>query len=322
MPLVIILGIIIAVLIFLLTRKQTIDKTQLDKYHEEIAEQRTQLEKIKTECNVYTQKIDQAYKKYHTIIEQYQNATQATQQQIDQYFEGQRQRQRQRLEQEINQRKKVLEQGLQLDLENKKQEYNSLMQGVTAAMEYAQQQKQKILANVEEQRQKLEGILEPLRLYQKEEQAKLFYTIQIPQQFRDDINFLLTVVSQKVRHPDVISKLVWTEYVRPAIEATFKRIEIKSQPGIYKLTNLTNNKPYIGKSTDVKKRIADHFKSSVGIKSIADQAVHHAILEEGIWNWTIEIVTYCDKDKLSQLEKYYIDFFKTQDYGYNLKGGG
>jgi len=113
-----------------------------------------------------------------------------------------------------------------------------------------------------------------------------------------------------VQHPDIISKLVWTEYVKPNIEDTFKRIEIKAEPGIYKLTSLANGKCYIGKSTNVKTRIADHFKSAVGIKSIADQAVHHAILKEGFWNWQIEIITYCDKDKLSELEKYYIEFFK------------
>ena len=106
------------------------------------------------------------------------------------------------------------------------------------------------------------------------------------------------------------------------IENTFKRIEIKAEPGIYKLTSLINNMSYIGKSTNVKNRIADHFKSVVGIKSIADQAVHHAILKEGFWNWTIEIITYCDKDKLSELEKYYIDFFKTQEFGYNRNAGG
>jgi hypothetical protein len=73
-----------------------------------------------------------------------------------------------------------------------------------------------------------------------------------------------------VQHPDIISKLVWAEYVKPYLEETFKRIEIKSEAGIYKLTHLDTGMAYIGKSTDVKKRIADHFKSAVGITSIAD----------------------------------------------------
>ena len=45
-------------------------------------------------------------------------------------------------------------------------------------------------------------------------------------------------------------------------------------------------------------------------------------LKEGFWNWLIEIITYCDKDKLNELEKYYIEFFKCQEFGYNKTGGG
>lgn len=171
-------------------------------------------------------------------------------------------------------------------------------------------------------KERFESIERTLRLYDAEQQAKLFYTIQLPEEYRDDIEFLLTTVAAKVQHPDIISKLVWQEYVKPNLDDTFKRIEIKPESGIYKLTSLLNGKCYIGKSVDIKKRIADHFKSVVGIKSIADQAVHHAILKEGFWNWQIEVVTYCEKDQLNDLEKYYIEFFKSQEFGYNKTGGG
>ena len=177
-------------------------------------------------------------------------------------------------------------------------------------------------AQVENAKARYETLLSPLMQYERDKMAKLYYTIQLPEEYHDDIEFLLTTVAAKVQHPDIISKLVWAEYVKPNLDDTFKRIEIKDEPGIYKLTNLDSGKCYIGKSTNVKKRIADHFKSSVGIKSIADQAVHHAILKSGFWNWTIEVITYCDKDKLNELEKYYIDFFKAQEFGFNKNTGG
>ena len=174
----------------------------------------------------------------------------------------------------------------------------------------------------QKKREKFKSIEQTLRLYDAEKQEKLFYTIQLPDEYKEDIDFLLTTVAAKVQHPDIISKLVWAEYVKPNLDNTFKRIEIKPEAGIYKITNIETGKTYIGKSTNVKTRIADHFKSSIGIQSIADQAVHHAIRKEGFWNWSIEIITYCDKDKLSELEKYYIDFFKSQEFGYNKTGGG
>ena len=107
--------------------------------------------------------------------------------------------------------------------------------------------------------------------------------------------------------------------VKPYIDDTFRRVGIEDKPGIYKITNLDNGKAYIGKSTNIKKRLADHFKASIGLNSISWQAVHDEILKLGFWNWTIEVVTYCDKEQLNELEKYYIDFFKTQEYGYNRK---
>jgi len=63
---------------------------------------------------------------------------------------------------------------------------------------------------------------------------------------------------------------VWAEYVKPYMDDTFKRVGIEDKPGIYKITNINTGKPYIGKSTNIKKRLQDHFKSAVGIQSIAD----------------------------------------------------
>ena len=92
-------------------------------------------------------------------------------------------------------------------------------------------------------------------------------------------------------------------------------------PGIYKITNDKNKKAYIGRSTSVRKRLIDHIKSTVGISTIADQQVHKAMREEGLWNFKFELIETCEKTQLGEREKYYIDFFKTQSWGYNAIGG-
>ena len=61
---------------------------------------------------------------------------------------------------------------------------------------------------------------------------------------------------------------------------------------------------------------------SLGLSTISDQEIHHAIKEQGFDNWTIEVITYCEKEKLNELEKYYIEFFKSQEWGYNKRAGG
>ena len=174
----------------------------------------------------------------------------------------------------------------------------------------------------QELQEKYNGLIKPLQQYEKELQDKLYYTIQTPDEYKKDIEYLLTEVSPKIQHPDIINKLVWAEYVKPYIDDTFKRVGIEDKSGIYKITNINSGKAYIGKSTNIKKRLADHFKSAIGIKTIADQSIHHAILETGFWNWTIEYIIYCDKEQLNDMEKYYIDFFKTQNFGYNKNAGG
>ena len=93
-------------------------------------------------------------------------------------------------------------------------------------------------------------------------------------------------------------------------------------PGIYKITNDRNKKSYIGRSTSVRKRLTDHIKSTVGISTIADQRIHQVMREEGLWNFTFELIEECDKDQLNEREKYYINFFSTEQLGYNQKAGG
>ena len=237
-------------------------------------------------------------------------------------MEEQRQKRQEELDANFEEKKRNIE----LALENTLKECDDQAEQAKSIMAEIIQQctdkSNEYYWKVADAQERFDAIERVLASYEKERQAKLFYTIQLPEEFQEDIEFLLTTVAAKVQHPDIISKLVWAEYVKPNLDDTFKRIEIKAEPGIYKLTSLINGKCYIGKSTNVKTRISDHFKSAIGIKSIADQAVHHAILKEGFWNWQIEIITYCDKDKLNELEKYYIEFFKAQTWGYNRNQGG
>lgn len=92
--------------------------------------------------------------------------------------------------------------------------------------------------------------------------------------------------------------------------------------GIYKITNDRNKKSYIGRSTSVRKRLTDHVKSAIGISTIAEQRIHEIMREEGIWNFSFELIEECEKEKLNEREKYYINFFSTEKLGYNQKAGG
>lgn len=335
--------IIIGFLGFKLYQKKTIDtqlmneyqaqiqkvKEQLDSDQKALNQYNSQLVDVRIKVNTEQQKLTDLYNQLDSVEtslkdsrDEYHHLINNKMKEIDETIQQQRQTRQQELDAEFDTRRYDLE----LQLSQALREYDEQAEDAKSIMadiiKQCQDKCNEYQNKVVDAEQRFESIERALAQYEKDKQAKLFYTIQLPEEFRDDIEFLLTTVAAKVQHPDIISKLVWAEYVKPNLDNTFKRIEIKAEPGIYKLTNIDTGKCYIGKSTNVKTRIADHFKSSIGIKSIADQAVHHAILKEGFWNWSIEVITYCDKDKLSELEKYYIEFFKSQEFGYNKNSGG
>ena len=317
--------IIIGFLGFKLYQKQKIDKEVLEQYNLDIDTARTDLHELVMQQRTEIQRVAQyktEYKQYKQRAEEYQDLINNKFADIDSQIEEQRQKREKELEQALTDKQAYYNKLLEDTIAQCNLQDETIKEASETKWREAMEQIEQYNKSIAEAKDRFESIERTLRQYDAERQAKLFYTIQLPEEYQEDIEFLLTTVAAKVQHPDIISKLVWTEYVKPNLDDTFKRIEAKSKPGIYKLTSLLNGKCYVGKSTDVKKRITDHFKSTIGIKSIADQVVHHAILKEGFWNWQIEVITYCDKEQLSELEKYYIEFFKAQEFGYNRTGGG
>ena len=328
--------VVIGILGFMLLKKHKIDKKELDSYNEELSRaklacdmQKQENQKLnyqeinlreKVEYEQY--KLEECKKDLQATLDTYNDITENKLKEVDGFIEELKQTRLKELSSILEETKAKYDLQLNEYAQRRQKQADEIRDSCIESEQQNIERCKEIKEKVDHLQEIYEGIERVLRTYDAEQQQKLFYTIQLPEEYKEDIEFLLTTVAAKVQHPDIISKLVWAEYVKPNLDDTFKRIEIKAEPGIYKLTSLQNGKSYVGKSTNVKNRIADHFKSSVGIKSIADQAVHHAILKEGFWNWLIEIITYCDKDKLNELEKYYIEFFKCQEFGYNKTGGG
>ena len=339
----IISGILLVVVIILIINKKkqlAVDRTEAIAYQKELA-QLSELEKdlilnIKTQRNTIeenNQKIKSIKDELTEVELQYNNAIRDRTAELDEYIRIQREKKQEDLNKYFQIAWKDKEKEIELQYaklidkyENYQKEAAERAVCATRAsneiVDEAFERANNAIEGAKEEEEKFQAILAPLQQYEKDKQERLFYTIQVPDEYKEDIEFLLTTVSAKVQHPDVINKLVWAEYVKPYIDGTFKRVGVKEEPGIYKLTSLIDGKCYIGKSTNIKKRISDHYKSVVGISTIADQAVHHAIAKDGYWNWTIEPIIYCEKDKLNELEKYYISFFKAQEFGYNKREGG
>ena len=91
--------------------------------------------------------------------------------------------------------------------------------------------------------------------------------------------------------------------------------------GIYKITNLINNKSYIGLSTHIEDRWNYH-KSPYNWQREQNKTLYQAIIKYGIENFNFEILEECSPEQLSEKEKYYIKKYDTYNNGYNMTAGG
>lgn len=87
--------------------------------------------------------------------------------------------------------------------------------------------------------------------------------------------------------------------------------------GIYRITNIIDNKCYIGKSLNIEGRINDH-----KINRRSNKHLQNAIKKYGIENFTFEILEECTKDNYSEREIYWIEYYDSMNNGYNETSGG
>jgi group I intron endonuclease len=116
--------------------------------------------------------------------------------------------------------------------------------------------------------------------------------------------------------------LIYDVYVSKQVQEMVKRVLEGGAPtGIYKITRLKTGEVYIGKSTDIKKRWTEHCKTVYGVGSIAHSMLHTTMQKDGIENFIFEVVEETTKDKLTEREKYWINFYGSKEYGLNERNG-
>ena len=148
-----------------------------------------------------------------------------------------------------------------------------------------------------------------------------FFKVCLKNEDLQDIEELKKVVPH-LNNKDVLSRLIYEAYYKNPMTDMFNRVAKNKPCGIYKITNTLNGMIYIGKSVEIApRRWSEHIKSSLNIGTISHTKIHDAINKDGINNFTFEILEECDKDKLAEREKYWISFYNSDVYGYNIRKG-
>ncbi len=153
-------------------------------------------------------------------------------------------------------------------------------------------------------------------------QNKENYSLIPKQSDLKDIHTLERIKKDLIK-PRILSMLIWKTYWQPLAKQQFPIILQGSQTkmGIYKITNVINNLVYIGQSVDIYKRWCQHCKAGLGIDTPVGNKLYKAMQEYGLENFTFQLLCQCQRQQLDKKEKYFIELYQADTFGYNSTAG-
>ena len=182
-------------------------------------------------------------------------------------------------------------------------------------------QKESLQSEVNDFKEKQRLINEAILRKRAVEEQSQFYKIQLSDGAKEDIQILLSIMP-RLHDTTSLYKLIYDLYIaRPVKEMEKRVLNNESFSGIYKITG-PDERIYIGKSTDIKSRWQQHCKSAFHTGTISWAAIHDAMEKQGIDNFTFEVIERVEKENLSAREKFWIEFYEADKYGFNMKAGG
>lgn len=201
------------------------------------------------------------------------------------------------------------------------QQYQKVEQSYDTKVKKLEQELQGAESRLKELRNSLSaGVKAQLREREKEENLQ-FYKLSISPIDLEDI-VKLNTLKIALHQPVILSKLIWTQYFQKQTTEMCNRIlGIKKICGIYKITNLKTQQCYIGQSVDVAQRWKDHVKCGLGIDASATNKLYNAMQNDGVWNFTFELIEECSRADLDKKEKQWIEMYQSNIYSYNSTKG-
>jgi len=156
------------------------------------------------------------------------------------------------------------------------------------------------------------------QLREKEIKEKLsFYCLKVNDTDLQDIKALERVKGQ-LNKPRILSMLIWKTYWQKQMtELCNNVLGTNAVTGIYKITNQITDECYIGQAANMADRWKQHAKCGLGIDTPAGNKLYRAMQEDGIQNFSWELLEECPRELLNEKEKFYIDLYDSQSFGYN-----
>lgn len=168
---------------------------------------------------------------------------------------------------------------------------------------------------------KVQAAIEAAKRKEEIEAAQDFYKLNLSQIDIEEIQ-KLRQVTVLLRDSEPLNKVIWKVYYeKPYTDLIGRVIGNGTHTGIYKITNLENQKCYVGQAANIADRWKQHIKRGIGAEAPTRNKLYPAMLQYGVENFAFEIVEECSRDKLNEREKFWTDYFGAQEFGYSIRKG-
>lgn len=179
--------------------------------------------------------------------------------------------------------------------------------------------KDSLNAQIQELRDKRAAAIQIAKHEEEIRKQADFYKLNLSEEDVSDY-WELKRLEKKLNRTDVLNKLIYKTYFeKPYTNLIGRVVGAQKKTGIYKITNINDHKIYIGQAVDIAERWKQHIKRGIGAEPATQNKLYPAMKEEGVWNFTFEIVEECEKAKLGEREQYYQNFFGAKEFGYSIK---
>ena len=317
---------IIFLVLFLLTNKQlkNIKETKIEEFTAETKRRCEKLKKDKErEFQLFKENTNEKIKNLEKLLiekEKVLSEKEKRYNEVNQDLSIYKKKRIEDIDNELSARQTHKLEMLQRDTEKAKKVYT---EQITKVINEKETELEKIKEELEIERSKRSAINEELRKSVEKEKYNEIHSIQLTDDEKEDIHFLLTL-EDRLHNKQPLYKLIWSTYLQQACKNTFNNILGSKNPKnvIYCIENINTGKKYIGKtSAEVSKRWTEHIKTSLNIGTIKTTNIHKSLFNH--WDeFIFYIIMETEKDKLSEMEKYYINFYESDKCGYNIKSGG
>ena len=152
---------------------------------------------------------------------------------------------------------------------------------------------------------KVQAAIGAAKRQEEMETAQNFYKLNLSQIDIEEIS-KLREVTVLLRDSEPLNKVIWKVYYeKPYTDLIGRVIGPGVHTGIYKITNLENQKCYVGQAANIADRWKQHIKRGIGAEAPTRNKLYPAMLEDGVENFTFEIVEECTRDRLNEREDYW-----------------